>query len=486
MSQNQIWAMNFLELIRKFPIGFIVLIFGIGLSYSAQAQQYKITVKLKNYNNDTLLLGYHFGDKQYIRDTAFRKNNEFIFSRDTVLETGMYLVVTKPNHDYFQILVDPDNQKFSVESDNNDLNGTLKFKGTRLNVEFNEYIDFLGEKRIIADSISNLLKSEQDSSKRISLQKAVELVDESVKAKQKKIIKSQPHSLLTLILKWSIEPEIPKFDETSPEKVQQLSFDYYKENYFNLIDFKDDRTVRLPLFMQKIERYIQRLTVQHPDSISLSLDYILSRQDEKSESFKFCLSHFLNTYASSKYVGMDAVYVHLVEQYYAKGKAPWIDPENLAKMVSDAKALKPLLIDRIAPDISLITFDSVPISLHSIKSEYLVLIFWAPDCGHCKKSMPALLKFYSDFKSKGIEVLAVCSHIGTNSKSECQNAMESLHMQPWINAYDPQHKSRFKIIYDLKTTPQIYILDADKRILTKKIAAEQLEEVMNNILKINN
>lgn len=179
--------MNFLELIRKFPIGFIVLIFGIGLSYSAQAQQYKITVKLKNYNNDTLLLGYHFGDKQYIRDTAFRKNNEFIFSRDTVLETGMYLVVTKPNHDYFQILVDPDNQKFSVESDNNDLNGTLKFKGTRLNVEFNEYIDFLGEKRIIADSISNLLKSEQDSSKRISLQKAVELVDESVKAKQKKL-----------------------------------------------------------------------------------------------------------------------------------------------------------------------------------------------------------------------------------------------------------------------------------------------------------
>lgn len=478
--------MGFIKLIKFIPLGFIVVTIWAGLSYCAQAQSYKITVKLKNYNNDTLLLGYHYGDKQYIRDTAFRKNNEFVFSRDTILETGMYLIVTKPNHDYFQILIDPDNQKFTVESDNSDLNGTLKFKGSRLNIEFNEYIDFLAEKRVLADSISNLIKAEQDSSKQILLNKSVELVDESVKSKQKEIIKSQPNSLLTLILKWSIEPEIPKFKELSPQEVQQLSFEYYKENYFNLIDFKDDRSVRLPLFMQKIERYVQKLTVQHPDSISLALDYILSRQDEKSESFKFCLSHFLNTYASSKYVGMDAVYVHLVEQYYAKGKAPWIEPENLAKMVNDAKALKPLLIDRIAPDISLITFDSVPISLHSIKSEYLVLIFWAPDCGHCKKSMPAINKFYSDFKGKGVEVLAVCSQIGTNSKAECEQAIENLHMQPWLNAYDPQHKSRFKIIYDLKTTPQIYILDAEKRILTKKIAAEQLEDVMNNILKINN
>jgi thiol-disulfide isomerase/thioredoxin len=360
----------------------------------------------------------------------------------------------------------------------------LVYKGSKLNESFLKYINFIATRRSIVDSISDVLKGETDSLKKSKLKSEIEVLDKQVKAKQSSILKEEPRSLLSLIIRWSLDVEIPEFSDRSKDERDQIIFNYYRDHFFDHADFKDDRSIRLPLVFPKIDQYIQRLTMQHPDSINLALDYVLQKCVPESELFKFLLSHYLNLYANSKYVGMDGVYVHLVEAYYAAGKAPWIDRENLAKMVSDAKSLKPLLIDRVAPDIRVFTKDSSPITIHSIESQFLVLFFWAPDCGHCKKSLPYITEFYNNFKSKGVEILAICTKLGPEAKT-CWETIDSLHLTHWINASDPSHSSRFKLIYDLKTTPQIYILDRRKKILTKKIGAEQLSEVMDKLLKIN-
>ncbi|MBK9221562.1 MAG: redoxin domain-containing protein [Saprospiraceae bacterium] len=460
------------------------IIFGIFLLHTCLfGQSYKIKVNIQGYTNDTLLLGYHFGDKQYIRDTAFRNNNSFVFTKDTLLDPGMYLIVTMPSHDFFQILIEKDKQNFSIETSNDNLSGALKFKGSKLNEDFIKYIDFITERRTKADSLTKISKNLADSSQSKSIEEVLLKLDKEVKNKQQEIILTQPLSLLSLIIKWSLEVEIPDFSKEPADKKDLIIFNYYKDHYFDFSDFKDDRAVRLPLFSQKVDRYIQRLTMQHPDSINVALDYILSKCIVGSENYKYLLSSYLNQYANSKFVGMDGVYVHLVEQYYANNKASWMDPENLAKMVSDAKSLKPLLIDKIAPDILVYKKDSSQIRLHELKSPYLVLMFWAPDCGHCKKSMPLIVDFYNKFKTRGVEILAVCTKTGVDEKT-CWESMESMHMNGWINASDPSHASRFKLIYDLKTTPQIYILDKNKKILTKKIGAEQLSEIMDKLLNI--
>lgn len=462
--------------------------FGVMLSLlptTSQSQAYKIKVQIKDYQNDTLLLGYYFGDKQYIKDTAFKsKSGYYLFEGDTLLEPGMYMVVTKPEHNFFQILMD-EHQKFNVETSLDELNEKLRFNGSKLNADFNDYVEFLSKKRLEADSISNLIKKETNEANQAKLKKQIDQYDIEVRKMQEKIWKEQPQSLLSLIIRWSRDVELPEFNEVPESERNQKAFDYYKSHYYDYVDWKDKRNVRIPLFHQKLDRYLEKLTLQHPDSINASLDTILKNLELGSDNLKFVLSHALNAYANSKYVGMDGVYVHLVENYYAKGKAPWIDEENLAKMVRDAKALKPLLIDKIAPDIMLFRQDSSAFRLHDVHSPYTVLVFWAPDCGHCKKSIPHLIDFYSKFKTKGVEVVAVCTQIGTDSKKACWDAVAEHKMSDWINAYDPSHVSRFKLIYDLKTTPQIYILDDKKKILTKKIGAEQLNDIMDKILKMN-
>ncbi len=56
-------------------------------------------------------------------------------------------------------------------------------------------------------------------------------------------------------------------------------------------------------------------------------------------------------------------------------------------------------------------------------------------------------------------------------------------MDIWVNTCDQYLLSRYKTIYDVRTTPQIYVLDENKKILVKKIAGEDLKPVMEEIFK---
>jgi len=66
-----------------------------------------------------------------------------------------------------------------------------------------------------------------------------------------------------------------------------------------------------------------------------------------------------------------------------------------------------------------------------------------------------------------VEVLAICTKTGADI-STCWSTVKERGMDIWVNAADQFLRNRYKTIYDVKTTPQIFILDKDKKILGKK------------------
>ena len=75
----------------------------MALTFQLSAQSgYKIEVSLDNYDQDLLMLGYHYGDKQYIKDSVkVDADGKFIFEGEEDLDPGVYLVVMHPTISIF-------------------------------------------------------------------------------------------------------------------------------------------------------------------------------------------------------------------------------------------------------------------------------------------------------------------------------------------------------------------------------------------------
>lgn len=454
---------------------------------------HEIKVKINGFKEEQLFLGYHLADKQYIQDTVKADaNGVFTFSDAEELPGGMYLVVLPPDNNFFQILLSKGEQHFSVETDVDALTKNIKITGSTDNQLFYDYLKYLDDKRPEADKINADLKAaEEKGADTKALKAKLDKINEEVKNHQLSLIEKYPSSMTAAIIKANLNFDMPEFEEKG-EALQLKQWRWTQQHYFDNIDMADPRMLRTPFLFQRADNYVNKLVVQHPDTISLAVDRVLELVRPAEETFKFFLIHFLNTYAKSNIIGQDAVYVHIAKKYYATGQAPWTDREQLDKIVDNAKRLEPLLIGKTAPNIKMQKEDSTPISLHDVESPYTVLIFWQPDCGHCKKSMPDLKTFYNNFKSKGVEIFAVCTKtwerddngdITIKEVEKCWKFIDEHDIDGWINVADPYVRSRFSTLYDIQSTPQIFILDKNKEILSKRLGAEQLSEVMDKIIE---
>ncbi|MDD3737326.1 MAG: thioredoxin-like domain-containing protein, partial [Bacteroidales bacterium] len=101
------------------------------------------------------------------------------------------------------------------------------------------------------------------------------------------------------------------------------------------------------------------------------------------------------------------------------------------------------------------------------------------DCGHCNEATPMLKEYYDRNKSAGVASFAVC----TNHDKEKWEKYIIDHGLTWINGWDPQRMSRFDYFYNVESTPLIYILDRNKKIIAKRLAVEDVETFIDSYRK---
>jgi thiol-disulfide isomerase/thioredoxin len=68
--------------------------------------------------------------------------------------------------------------------------------------------------------------------------------------------------------------------------------------------------------------------------------------------------------------------------------------------------------------------------LKYIKAEYIIIAFWEPDCGHCKKEIPKLHEYYKTVRDSGVVVMAVYTQ---HDKDEWKKFVEEKQLDDWIN-----------------------------------------------------
>lgn len=111
--------------------------------------------------------------------------------------------------------------------------------------------------------------------------------------------------------------------------------------------------------------------------------------------------------------------------------------------------------------------------LSETKAKYTFLIFYDPDCSHCKETIqqlrdtPQLVQLFTQLQ---VQVLAVDPW---GDRTKWKNYQTELSYQ-WINGFDSESKILSFNLYDLKASPTIYLLDENKKVLLKDTYLQQV------------
>ncbi len=440
---------------------------------------YQIKGNIKGITNADVYLANYYGDKQYLKDTAHADaTGNFVFEGKPLLPGGIYLVVT-PRKTYFEIIIDKE-QVFSFETDSlNFING-MKIKGS---VDNELFYGYLKEGIIVQqkmDSLSKSLAAAKTKTDTTAIYDEMKKWNTHINDYRTQFIKDHPETFLAKLFKSIPDPVVPTapiLPNGRPDSV--WSYYYYRNHYLDNVDFGDNRMLRTPVFHQKLEKFISQTVPQIPDTIIFEADKIIARAKLDSEMFKYVIWWVTYHYETSKIMGLDAVFVHMIEKYVQTNQTWWYDSTQKAKLIERAKKISPNLIGNKAPNLKMLDMYMNPIDMSEIKSDWLIIVFWEATCGHCKKEIPKLDSLYKELlRPNGVEVW------GVNLEGDQKVWMDYVneHHLEWINVWDPYNTTNFRKSYDIYSTPVIYVLDKDRNIRYKRIDVDQVREIFEKVI----
>ena len=454
---------------------------------------FNVDVTVTGLSNDTVYLANYYGSKLYYSDTTVADTDgHFTFKGKAFNECGKYAVVL-PGPVFFDVMLVNEPMEFRTTKSNPQ--GDMVVIQSEENIVFYDYLSYLNTKREERAPHDAILNDSTSSPLQIEIAKnAMVLMNSEVIEYQDAIIDDPRDYLFGKYLGMLRDPKIPN----APDHIDDTrlwNYMWYRNHYWDRVDFSDSRMVIDGSFHQMVERWLGLVIPPDPDTLFFEAKKLLTQVKGNDDMFKYILHHMTFESESSKVMCMDKVFVELVNEYYKTGQVKWLNDEQLKKIIDRAEALKYSICGNVAHDITLPGLDGTTWeSLHDIDARYTVMVVWESTCGHCKKEMPILQRVYEEWHEKGLEIYAIGNDFEPEpwvEYLETTNYMDWTHVSdnPQINAQDSAVKLinagitdlqslNFRTTFDVFSTPKLFLLDENKEILAKQIGALQLAEML--------
>ena len=454
----------------------------------------KATPKITNiYAGDTVYLADHNIGGKYLRDTAvIDKNGVANFIGTKKLQRGMYLFVFPKKRDYFEFIID-DDLDFQIDFDTawstRDYYKSMTITGSVENAAFVEYqkgkvavIEKLMAIDQVMEADSMAPQSTKDSLNAIREQ----YLNEKGNYDSAYVIKYPGH-LLSKFLVAMINIPYPEVFPTLPDGTKDSSFPlrWYKKHYLDHMDFGDDGLLRMPvnIVKQRLDFYFDKIIVPDADTCMMVAEKLLDQCKNTIEMEKYLIWYLTNRFESSNIMGLDRAFVRMAMSTYCQGKSWWVDSTTINKMCENAFRRAHTLIGETAPELELKDIKGNWINTQKIRGPYVVMIFWDPTCGHCKEVMPKLAKIYEANKDKGWKVIALSSGDKKKEWEEYYNTHPETQAFTHLIRGEVQSQKYADALYSyyVVSSPTIYVLDADRKIVANRIDVDKMVDFLKHL-----
>lgn len=451
------------------------------------AEGHDIKISIPKMANKQVILAF-YRDKQVLAaDTAqLDENGNGAFKKPQKLAHGLYILYFSPSN-IFDLIIGS-NQNFSIKTDPDDIIKHIQFEGSPENTAFLDFQKFMAAHNQKMRKIYQEI--EQDPDKDKNRQKYNDLLKQTGQEAENYVMgligKFQGTALATF-LNAMRTPEIPDFSGEIPESTQDREMEirrrgyfYRKAHYWDYINFQDSTLIRTPtqVFKGKLDEFFTDMVLPHPDSVLQESIRIIEKSRDCKPMFNYLTGYCFQSIAgkADSIMGMDAAYVKFSNRYILSGDIGWLDQKGLEKVRENVGRLQYNLIGETAHELKLPTLEGTWVSLHELKAPFTFLVFWEENCGHCKKQVPEIkTKILDKFKPYGLKVFAVHTQ---PHKEKWEQFVTEHELFDFINCWDPYGQANIRTYYNVVSTPALYLLDKDKKIIAKNISVNQMEDIL--------
>lgn len=464
----------------------VFLLFGLtAFTPGSRAQSLQIKVTLDGLKDTNIYLANYYGSKVLRIDSArLDKTGSAIFRNKVVRPKGIYVIYLNKDN-FFDFLLGAD-QQFSLHTSfkpqaKRVIEGAVE---TEMFQQYQEFLTLQRNKQQKLQKAYEAHKNNPDSLKIITAD--IEELNKEMDSYWEKKSAEYKGTFFADFLRSMIYPRpapfvVPEGSKNPDSLKWVMNYNFLKDHYWDNFNFNQPGLIRSPLIDVRLDNYFKNNLLQIPDSFMTPTFTLIEKSRVNDEMFHYISLHRLNDAVNSGVMGMDKLFIEIAERYFLNGKATWLDTAAMAIIKEKVRVIKPNLIGNLAPDLKLPDSEGMYYSLRQMNSKYTILYFWEPNCSHCQKTTPLLYKdLYLPLKDKGVDIYAVCTQ---NKKEEWMKAISDYKIYDWTNVWDPAVTSNFRSLYDVYSTPVIYILDPTKHIIAKRLDVESSVKFLNNLLE---
>ena len=121
--------------------------------------------------------------------------------------------------------------------------------------------------------------------------------------------------------------------------------------------------------------------------------------------------------------------------------------------------------------------DSPVFRLHDLKAERLILLFFDPECLHCRQLIDQMKQsptLNAQQQSGRLKILTIYPYADVEAWRERVGILSA----NWINSYNPESSILSDELYELKITPALYLLDGQKRVIVREGGLSEVEQAL--------
>ena len=438
------------------------------ITFGSFAEGYSLFVQLPAFANREIILGKYIDTKVYPVDTIqLNRNGEGRFHNTEKLDLGLYMLVFN-SQPVIEFLVGKEQNLEFHQTENG-----IELTGSKSAAQFLNYQALIrsanAEKNRLIKEVGKA--SKEDKAAIASKIDEIELrLVEFIENDLEQFKGTMYADFLNASKPFEYPLEISS--NINDPQTQRARYLYQRDHFMDAINFSNPGLINTPVLKSKLQFYLNKVLIQHPDSIIPQAMKLLEQEKLDASMFKYLSGFLLNYAQESKIMGMDRLTVEVADFSYLSGKANWVDDEFMKELRIQIRMLRNNLIGQKAPEIILYNSENEMSSLYDVDADFTVLVFWEVDCGHCKIEIPKLKSTLDSISfPKTVQVFAVHTD---NKYNQWLQAIDDNDLYNWTNVYNKDEATLFKIDYNVVQTPLIYVLDKEKKIIAKKLSVDQI------------